>query len=746
MLSLTREGFAVKIGRLFSKESAVNALTSIGALRFQISHSSLMHISLLLIILVIAATVRLLPLRWGFQLSEFDPHIHYRLTKHMVENGFFAWTSWTDSMSWYPQGYDISSAIFPGLAATAAFSYQIANALNLAPAPILSSDLYHPLTADPIFNFCIIFPVIMATLTVLVVYFLGRDIGGKEVGLFSAFFLALSSSYISRTSLGFFDDETVGIFGILLFIFFFLRSIDSERPLRNSVAYAVAGGLSLGYLFSSWGAARYPLGITLIFVLVLILLRRYSSRLLLSYGTTFGVALLIAANVPKLGFTFLKEPTVLAVAGMFLLLGIIEISRRIKTTRSKMLFVVGFLALIVVVFFALDRLGLVGSLGDKFIAVINPSARIGESTVQQLVQSVQEHRPATWGSFYFDVGIGVLFVPVGLFFAVQNPTNRNLFLTIFGLTSIYFAGSMVRLTLLMAPAFSLLWALALVQLIRPFVTILRESPRIPRRKMRFRARVGKEFSAAFIILMFLLLTVTFVLPSAGSTFPRVVNRAYSPTTIAASSLPLKPTEPVRDWLDALNWMRVNLEQTDVVCSWWDYGYWITAIANKTTLADNGTVNATQIGGIGRMFMSNETEAIKFLKEYDVTHVGVYQSFRQDGSDAVYGDEGKWRWMARIPGLDDTKFGNYTLGMDWIDTNEDNQPSADELIMNEVGNSTVLYKLMHYARDMVIQGYSGIELEHFEEAYFSQQFGAVTWFGDSQGGFAPMVCVYKVNYD
>jgi len=752
MLSLTREGFAVKIGKLFTKDNAVNALTSVGDLRFRISHSSLMHISLLLIILVIAATVRLLPLRWGFQLSEFDPHIHYRLTKHMVENGFFAWTSWTDSMSWYPQGYDISSAIFPGLAATAAFLYQIANALNLAPAPILSSDLYHPLTADPIFNFCIIFPVIMATLTVLVIYFLGRDIGGKEVGLFSAFFLALSSSYISRTSLGFFDDETVGIFGILLFIFFFLRSIDPERSLRNSVTYAVAGGLSLGYLFASWGAARYPLGITLIFVLVLILLRRYSPRLFLSYGTTFGVALLIAANVPKLGFTFLKEPTVLAVAGMFLLLGIIEISRRIKTTRSKMLFVVGFLALIVVLFFALARLGLVGSLGDKFISVIFPSERLGVSVTQQLVQSVQEHRPATWGSFYFDVGVGILFVPVGLYFAVQNPTNRNLFLTIFGLTSIYFAGSMVRLTLLMAPAFSLLWALALVQLIKPFVTILRESPRIPRRKMRFRSRVGKEFSAAFIILMFLLLTVTFVLPSAGSKFPRVVDRAYSPTTIAAASLPLKPIEPVRDWLDALNWMRVNLEQTDVVCSWWDYGYWITAIANKTTLADNGTINSTQISLIGEMFMSNETGAIEILEgfnergPYNVTYVVVYQSFRQDGSDAVYGDEGKWRWMARIPGLDDTKYGNYTLGMDWIDTSEDGQVDEDELIINEMGNSTVLYKLMHYARDMVLNYGSSIQLEHFEEAYFSQQIGAPTWFGDSQGGFAPMVCVYKVIYD
>jgi dolichyl-diphosphooligosaccharide---protein glycosyltransferase len=739
----------VKIGKLFTKEGATDALTSIGALRFRISHSSLMHIAMLLIILVIAAMIRLLPLRWGFQLSEFDPYMHYRLTNYMVNNGFFSWTSWVDTMSWYPQGLPVGISLNPGLAATAAFFYQIANVLNLAPAPILSSDVYHPLTVDPVFNFCVLFPVIMATLTVLVIYFVGRDIGGKEVGLFSAFFLAVSSPYISRTSLGFFDDETVGIFGILLFIFFFLRSIDPKRSIKSTVTYAVAGGLSLGYLFASWGAARYPLGMTLIFVFVLILLRRYSSRLFISYSTTFGVALLMTAAMPKLGIEFLTEPTVMAVVGMFLLLFTYEVSRHIKTSKNKVLFVVGFLCLIVVLFFGLSRLGLIGSLGEKFISVILPSERIGESTIQQLVQSVQEHRPATWGSFYYDLGIGIFFVPVGLYFAVQNPTNRNIFLVIFGLTSIYFASSMVRLSLLLAPALSILWALALVQLIKPFATILREGPKTLKRKMRFRSRVGKEFSAGFIILMFLLLTITFVLPSSGSTFPREVERAYSPTTIAASSLPLKPNQPVADWLDSLNWMRVNLNQMDNVCSWWDYGYWITAIANKTTLADNGTVNATQIAMIGKMFMSNETEAIKFLKEYNVDYVVIYQSFRDDGSDAIYGDEGKWRWMARIPEMNDTLFGNYTLGTDWVDTNDDGQVSADELIANAMGNSTVLYKLMHYSRDFILQGYSEIELEYFAgppQGYFSQQAGAVKWFQDSSGYFAVMVCVYKVNYD
>ncbi len=748
----------MNIGKLFTKDGAVEALSSIGTLRFQLTHSSMLHVSMLLIILVIAATIRLLPMEWGFQLSEFDPHMHYRLSRHMVDNGFTAWTTWTDTMTWYPQGLNVSISLFPGLAATAAVMYQIASALNLAPGPILSSEVYHPLTADPLFNFCVIFPVIMATLTVFVIYLLGRDIGGKEVGLFSALFLALSSSYISRTSFGFFDDETVGIFGLLLFIFFFLRSIDSKRSFRSSISYAVAGGLSLGYLFASWGAARYALGITLVFVFAMLLLKRYSTRLFFSYTTTFVVSLLIAVNIPRLGTRFLTEPTVMAVAGMFLLLSIYELSKRITTPKNKLLFVVGFLAGIVVLFVALSQLGVISGLEAKLWAAINPSTRIGDTPIQQLVQSVQEHKPATWGSFYYDLGVGVLFVPVGLYFAVQNPTNRNVFLVVFGLTAIYFASSLVRLNLLLAPALSIIWALALVQMIRPFATILREGPAIPRRKMRFRPRVGKEFSAGFIILMFLLLTFTFVLPSAASDQPRVIQRAWSPTTIAASSLPVRANIP--DWLDALNYMRVNLDDNAVVLSWWDYGYWISAIANKTTLADNGTVNSTQISLIGEFFMSNETRAMEIVEDFNsrgekkVTHILIFITFAtKDGEstyDAGYGDEGKWRWMAKIPGLNDTLLGNYTLGYDWVRSSDDDvNPDPEELVQNELGNSTVMYKMMHYAIDTLTTGSSDIVLENFEAAYFSETPGwenmNVIPISDSEY-FVPVVCVYEVLYD
>ena len=745
----------MSIGKLFTKDGAVEALTSLGGLRFRISHSSLLHVAMLLTILAIAATIRLLPMQWGMQLSEFDPHMHYILTKNIVDNGYFAWTSWTNYMMWYPQGLPVGHSLYPGLAATAATMYQIANALNLAPGPIFSASVYDPLTADPVFNFCILFPVIMATLTVFVIYLVGRDIGGKGVGLFSAFFLALSSSYISRTSLGFFDDETVGIIGILLFIFFFLRSIDSERSPRSSLAYAVAGGLSLGYVFASWGASRYPLGVTLVFVAVMLLMRRYSTRLFISYSATFAVALGIATMVPKLGFDFLAEPTILAVAGMFLILCIFEISKRITIPKNKLLFVVGFLALIVILFVALSSLGLIRSMEAKFVNTLFPAEVSGNTPIDVLVQSVQEHKQGTWGTFYYDLGVGILFVPIGLFFAVQNPTNRNVFLTVFGLTAIYFASTLSRLSLLMAPAVSIIWALALVQLIKPFATILREGPKTPKRKMRFRPHVGKEFSAVFIILLFIMLNFTFVIPSAGSDHPRVIDRAWSPTTIAASSLPLRAQIP--DWLDTLNWMRVNMNDDDVVASWWDYGYWITVVANKTTLVDNGTVNATQIAMVGEMLMTNETRAMEIIEDFNsrgdknitdvLTFVTVATTDGTTTYDAGYGDEGKWRWMAKIPGLNDTLLGNYTLGEDWIgDTNSNGQADADELIPNARGNQTLLYKMMHYAIDTVTTGSSDIILEHFAPAYFSQEPGNPQWIQRDSDYFVPIVCVYSVIYD
>jgi len=727
-----------KIRDLFSRENLVEALEKLGSLRIKISHASLLELSILILILTVAFTIRLLPLRWGYYLSEFDPYFQFRITDHFVKNGVLSFATWTnDPMSWWPWGRDVPHTSFPALGLTAAAFFSAFNVLGVPMTPMFATD---PLSANPVYNFAIIFPVIMAVLTCIVIYFFGKDIGGKETGLFAAFFLAVNASYIGRTSLGFFDDETIGIFGILLVGLFFLRSLDAERPLKQSFIYAIAAGLSLGYLFGGWGAARYASGLVMLLVGIMIVLRRYSSRLLMSYSVTFGLALFIAINVPFLGPKFLIEITNMIAYGLLLLLGAFEVAGHIRTVRMKTVFALAFLSLFVALFVGLSMFGLIAPLGTKYQTILNPFQRL----LYPIVESVQEHRPAAWGSIYYDVGIGIFFIPVGFFFAAQNPTNRNIFLIIFGLTSIYFASSMVRLTLIMAPAFCLLWALALTRVLRPFITVMKETPTAIRRRTRFQAHVGKEFSAAFLILIFLLLTFSLVLPSResqqrGEAYPRVLDQAYAPTTIATASVPIKSSRTINDWIDALTWIRNN-QSVQAVVSWWDYGYWITTIGNKPSLADNGTINSTQIKRIGRMFMSNETEAIAIVRNFNehaknmgrtdrITHVLVFTVFDGNGNDLNYGDETKWVWMAKIAELDDTKYGEVT--------------GSGNVNWTDLGKTTLIYKLMQNAKNYRVPDQVTVEpLTYFAPAYFSNMNREDLWNID---GYNAEVAIYEVKY-
>ena len=728
------------------------------AMRPKVSHSSLIKCTLVLLILVIAFCVRLLPVRWGYYLSEFDPYYQYRQTKYIVENGLLGengWISWHDYMSWYPWGNEIPYHSYPGLPITAAALYLILDALGVSFVPNPTLD---PLLSDPVYNLCVIFPAIMGTITCLVMYFLGRDLGGEAVGMLAALFLALDSAYIGRTALGFFDDETVGIFGILIFILLFLRSIDGNKPLKTGLFYAITAGMSLGYLAISWGASKYPIVMTALFALVLLITGRYSLRLLMSYGVTFLLALSMAASIPYLGTRFLLGIEILPVYGAFFLLIVAEINRRTRASGRKLIYITILLGLAAASVSLLWSMGMIKGLGTKFLSVLNPFVRFENP----LVESVAEHRPSAWGTFYYNFGLGVFFVPVGLFFATMMATNPSLFMVIYGLTSVFFASSMIRLNIIVSPVVSLLWALGLVRVLRPFMLFLRETPQPSRRKTRFRRVLGRETAAGILMMTLILFALTFVI---GTDFvagpraegPRVFIQAFSPTTIASAGMSVQPSGgAARDWIDTLIWMRENLppspstpgEPGTVVASWWDYGYWITAIANRTTLADNGTWNSSQIKQIGRMFMSNETEAIEILRKYDVTHVVVFTTLAMDqygrwGVGMAGGDEGKWEWMARIPGLDHDSFGNYTLGIDWMDSSEDGRVDDAELMVNSKGANTTLYRLMTYARETTVQGYSNIQLERFEEAYFSQDRGSPSAAPGTQ--YAALVCVYKVNY-
>jgi len=747
-------------------------LRNIKSIRPEISHSSLLKYTILAIIFILAFCVRILPIRWGYYLNEFDPYYHYRQTKYIIEHGLIgegSWSTWHDYLSWYPWGNTIYRRAYPGLPVLAATIYIILKTLNI---PLVMVPTLDPLQSDPIYVFCVIFPVVMGAITCIVMYFLGRDLGGEAVGMLAALFLALDTSYIGRTSLGFFDDESVGILSVLLFIFFFNRSIETDGTsssnlkkalLSPKTGWSIAAGLTLGYLCASWGASRYAVAMTPIFTFILLIARRYSPRLLVSYAITFFITISIASSIPRLGSRFPLdylgtgfnfEHGTLAVYAVFFLLILAEINRRAETRAKKIYYFSAALALPVILFLLLWLSGKISPLGAKFLSVLNPSVRFG----YPIIESVAEHRPSAWGTFYYNFGIGVFFFPVGLYFATIMASNLSIFIIIYGLTSVFFASSMIRLNIIMSPPISLLWALAIVRILKPFLIPLKESATSTRRKTRLKRFFGRETAVGILLLMFILLVLVYVI---GTDFaasptqrmgPRFYTQAYMPTTISSAGLSAKPADITRDWLNALTWIRLNTppspsrpgEAGTVVASWWDYGYWITTIANRTSLADNGTWNSTQIQQIGLMFMSPEEKAIEILKKFNVTHVIVFTTFDTQGRIAMAGgDEGKWQWMARIPGLDDKDFGNYTLGWNWIDINDNRRPDSGEIVPNEKGQNTTIYKLMTYGREMTIRGYSTIQLKYFEKAYFSQEYGSLR---PAPGtSYVALVCVYKVNY-
>lgn len=77
-----------------------------------------------------------------------------------------------------------------------------------------------------------------------------------------------------------------------------------------------------------------------------------------------------------------------------------------------------------------------------------------------------------------------------------------------------------------------------------------------------------------------------------------------------------------DFREAYFWLQHNTSPDAKVMSWWDYGYQITAMGNRTVLVDNNTWNNTHIATVGRAMVSSEDDAHEILSQLHVDYVLV----------------------------------------------------------------------------------------------------------------------------
>ncbi len=642
----------------------------------KISRGSVLIVVTLVITFIAALVLRLEPLIDSQPIVRaFDPWFQIRITRYVTENGFSAFFTWYDDSTWVPFGRDMARTSYVGVPFTSAFFYFLLNGLGIK-IDILTVSLA--------------LPAFMGAVTAVIAFFLGRELMNNTVGLFTSIFVAFIPAYLQRTVAGFYDNESVGVFAIVLTTFLFMRGLK-----RGSLVASVGAGLSLGYLLVSWGAAEFMLGLLGLYAFLMLVIGHYSKRLLSSYLITISLGLFIGNMVPRIGFSNLTSFTTLvpiAVAGVLILYEVwLRVGHYREATANMLLphmrpILLGIITPAVGVIAYLLYAGSIEltirpftsnpilTLGSKFLTVINPFTRLDE----RILASVAEHLPSPWGAFYNTLLVLIFFFPLGMYFLFKKGRDEDWLMVTFGLTSVYFAGSMIRLGMILGPSVAVLAAVAAYSVLAPYAKVVTQQSVFERRRFRMSSSLTSEHALAAFAFIGLLLSINVIL---GVQY--VSNQVGKPEF---SSQPLSDSTQFTDWQNAITYIRNVLPPGSIIGSWWDYGYWINSGSDAKTIVDNATFNSTQIGLMGYALMAlNLTESLKTFKLWNTTHVLVYWGHRYGGFG---GDDGKWPWMVRIA---EDQFGS-----EFID--DDTYLGPDDSTLEAFYSST-LYKLLSYGEPL-----------------------------------------------
>jgi len=389
----------------------------------------LLIIGILVISFSLSFTLRALPLEYGFELGEFDPFFNYRATQFMVENGLPAYLEWHDDLTWHPYGRDISATSQVMLHTSAATLYQIFG---------LGSSLY---------DFTIMFPVVVSSLTAIVIFALVRTIGGTTAGLFASLFFAVSPIIILRGSIGWFKSEPLGLFYGLLAVYLLISGIKSDKG-KVSVVKIVGAGIVLAFGLASWGGTQFfilPIGL---FFLALPFLRKDNKFIIWTSVIFTSVFFLVTGLYEKTGFAFISNLSGFFLIGCTVFLVVFTI---IKSVISKVQLRNGLVLLggAIIAGIAIVSSGVISLGSFRYLNAANPFL----ITTDTLIDSVSEHATTTIDiSFYFFSTL-MLFAGLGAWLLFQKKVNRSLnikgemavFALIIGFLGIYFSSAFVRL-------------------------------------------------------------------------------------------------------------------------------------------------------------------------------------------------------------------------------------------------------------------------------------------------------------
>lgn len=692
-------------------------LFSVADSKFRTNH--LLVIGILCIAFSVSFLLRIQPLEYGFELHEFDPFFNYRATSFLLENGFFEYLNWHDELSWHPIGRDVSATSQIMLHVTAAVTFLIFGG---------GLDLY---------DFVIVMPVVFGSLTVLIIFALVRVIGGTTAGLFASILFSMSLPIILRGGIGWFKSEPLGIFYGLLGIYLFLSGIKSTNK-KITIIKMISGGVILGFGLGSWGGVQFfvlPIGV---FLLVLSFLNnRYSIWSIPIFVSVFLLTIALFER-PGPSFVFglggfsLIVPTIFFVACKM-------IQRRISnSTKICLVLLLGILVTSSSLIIINEEMQFLQLPNFRYLNAINPFL----TTTNPLTDSVSEHSTTTIGASFFFHSILMIFAGLGIWilFGKKNKLDKEMmaFALIIGMAGVYVSSAFIRLEIFASISIIILSSIALSILVRELFKSLNSS-NLKNRTIR----------NSFLTVIVFLLLVPLLMPHSANWLALT----SAPPTIfnGGTTYDIK----TNDWLESLEWIKNNTSKDSVVAAWWDYGYWISTLSQRATLADNSTLYSDQITMIAKMFLSTPDDAWNRLQEMDADYVVVFVSGERlptPSGEHFYvlkggGDESKLQWFMKIAKEPLLKY----LYLDGVTTN------------NYFWNETLLGQLFPFSRVGYVDFESGLQTRYYlsglvsvyvddikyPEDNFDEPFRLVyasSSYTEKKSGPVLGVFVYEINHD
>ncbi|KAG6483075.1 hypothetical protein ZIOFF_059715 [Zingiber officinale] len=564
----------------------------------------LIRVIALALIYVLAFAVRLFSvLRYESMIHEFDPYFNYRTTLFLTRNGFYEFWNWFDSESWYPLGRIIGGTLYPGLMVTAALIYRVLRFLTFA---------VH------IRDVCVLTAPFFASNTTIVAYFFGKEIWDSGAGLVAAALIAICPGYISRSVAGSYDNEGVAIFALLFTFYLFVKAVNT-----GSLAWALASALA--------------------------------------YNCMYILGMLLAMQIRFVGFQHVQSGEHMAAMGVFFLLQVFYFLDWMKYMLNDKQLFESFLRITLTCAISVGVLalgigtasGYISPWTGRFYSLLDPTYAKDHIPI---IASVSEHQPTAWSSFMFDFHILLFLFPAGLYFCFKRLSDATIFIVIYGLTSMYFAGVMVRLILVAAPAVCLISAVAISATTKNLTSLIRTKSKAPQTisakgssslKASTKASVDQPLPFQHKGAIALLVGAFYLLSRYAIHCTWVTSEAYSSPSIVLAARGAHGGRVIfDDYREAYYWLQQNTPPDAKVMSWWDYGYQITAMGNRTVIVDNNTWSNTHIATVGRAMSSYEHEAYEIMQSLDVDYVlVVFGGLTGYSSD----DINKFLWMVRIGG-------------------------------------------------------------------------------------------------